>query len=214
MLHSRSGSIYCAEIMPTSNQDWLALAVSASFAAGLNVYATIATLGILSRTGVLPLPPALYLIQDWWVIAIAGVMFALEFVADKIPVIDLVWNALHTFIRVPVGALIAYGATQHMSPTSQALAAAMGGTLALVSHSSKFAARTLVTPSPEPVSNSVLSVGEDVGAIGLTWFATHHPYVAAGFTGAAVVALVIATRWIVRGIRSAWTKVSARFAPA
>jgi Domain of unknown function (DUF4126) len=200
--------------MPTSNQEWLALAVTASFAAGLNVYATIATLGILSRSGVLPLPPSLYLIQDWWVIAIAGVMFALEFVADKIPVVDLVWNALHTFIRVPVGALIAFGATQHMSPSSQALAAAMGGTLALVSHSSKLAARTLVTPSPEPVSNSVLSVGEDVGAIGLTWFATHHPFIAAGVTGAAVIALGFAARWLVNGVRSTWNRLSARFSNA
>jgi hypothetical protein len=200
--------------MPTSNQEWLALAVSSSFAAGLNVYATIATLGILSRTGVLSLPTSLYLIQDWWVIVIAGIMFALEFVADKIPVVDLVWNALHTFIRVPVGALLAYGATQQLSPGAQAMSAALGGALALVSHSSKLAARTMVTPSPEPVSNSVLSVCEDVGAIGLTWFATHHPFVAAGVTSAAVIALVFAARWLVNGVRNTWSSLSARFSNA
>jgi len=199
--------------MPTSNQEWLALAVSASFAAGLNVYATIATLGILARTGVLQLPTSLHIIQDLWVIVIACVMFAMEFFADKIPVFDLFWNALHTFIRVPVAALLAYGATQHLSPTSQALAAAMGGALALVSHSSKLAARTVVTPSPEPVSNSLLSVGEDVGAIGLTWFATHHPFAAASITGGLVIALLFAMRWLVRGVRRFWASVRRRLSP-
>ena len=216
MLRIREIFTILASAMPTSNwtsgHDWLALAVSASFAAGLNVYATVATLGILAHTGVLPLPESLHVISEWWVIVVSSVMFVMEFFADKIPVFDLFWNALHTFIRVPMGALLAYGATQHLSPELQALAAAMGGGLALISHSSKFAARTLVTPSPEPVSNALLSVGEDVGAIGLTWFATHHPYAAAGITGVLVVCLILATRWIVRGIRSAWAGLRNRLA--
>jgi hypothetical protein len=122
-------------------------------------------------------------------------------VADKIPVFDLLWNALHTFVRIPVAALIAYGATQRLSPQAQLMSALLGGVVAFIAHSGKLAARSAVTPSPEPVSNAVLSVGEDVGAIGLTWFASHHPYIAAGVTVAAVVVLGFAVHWIVRGVR-------------
>ena len=184
-----------------SASEWFALAISASFAAGLNVYATVATIGLLAHAGVLQLPPALGSMQSWWVIGAAGALFALEFVADKIPVFDLLWNALHTFVRIPVAALIAYGATQHLSPQAQLMSAVLGGGIALVAHSGKLAARSAVTPSPEPVSNALLSVSEDAGAIGLTWFASHHPYVAAGVTVAAVIVLGFAVHWLVRGIR-------------
>lgn len=187
--------------MHFSGAEWFALAISASFAAGLNVYATVATMGLLAHSGVLQLPPALASMQSWWVIGAAAALFALEFVADKIPVFDLIWNALHTFVRVPIAALIAYGATQQLSPQAQMLSAVLGGVVALIAHSGKLAARSVVTPSPEPVSNAALSVGEDVGAIGLTWFATHHPFIAAGVTGAAVVALIFAIHWMVRGVR-------------
>ncbi|MEO8724650.1 MAG: DUF4126 domain-containing protein [Acidobacteriaceae bacterium] len=184
-----------------SASEWFALAISASFAAGLNVYATVATMGLLARSGVLQLPPALASIGNWWVIGAALALFALEFVADKIPVFDLLWNALHTFVRIPIAALIAYGATQRLSPQAQILAAVLGGLVALIAHSGKLAARSVVTPSPEPVSNAALSLGEDVGAIGLTWFATHHPFIAAGVTGAAVITLIFAVHWLVRGVR-------------
>src|ERR1051326_8397694 len=157
----------------------LAMLVSASFAAGLNVYATVATLGFLGQTGVVDLPSSLHVLQNWWIIAISSGMFAIEFVADKIPAFDLVWNALHTFVRIPVAALIMYQATSQLSPAAQMLSAALAGTIALVAHGSKIAVRTAVTPSPEPVSNVVLSLGEDVTAIGLTWFATKHPILAA-----------------------------------
>jgi Domain of unknown function (DUF4126) len=188
-------------------QEWFALAVSASFAAGLNLYATVATLGLLARSHVLVLPPALHSLSDWWVIGIAAAMFAVEFVADKIPAFDLLWNALHTFIRIPAAALIAYGATQKLSPQAQLISALIGAGVAMVAHSGKMAARSVVTPSPEPLSNSLLSVGEDAGAVGLTWIATQHPYVAGGITLGLIVALLFAIRWIVRGTKRFYRRV-------
>jgi hypothetical protein len=156
----------------------LAIAVAASFAAGLNVYATTATLGLLARFGVVALPPELSVLSSSWVIGISLAMFAVEFLADKIPIFDLFWNVLQTFVRVPVGALLAWSAATPLSPAAQLLAAASGGAIALVAHGGKLAMRSAVTASPEPLSNIVLSLVEDVVAIGLTWVATSHPYVA------------------------------------
>ncbi len=187
--------------MHFSGPEWFALAISASFAAGLNVYATVATMGLLAHAGVLPLPPALHALGDWWVIGAAAALYLLEFVADKIPVFDLVWNALHTFVRIPAAALIAYGATQKLSPQAQLLSAALGGAIALIAHSGKIAARSAVTPSPEPFSNAALSLTEDGAAIGLTWFASHHPYIAAGVTLCAVIILIFAVRWLIRAMK-------------
>ena len=178
-----------------------ALLVATSFAAGLNVYATVATLGILERTGVLELPSSLHVLSSWWVIATSAALFSVEFFADKIPAFDLVWNALHTFIRVPIAALLAYRATASLSPLEQIAAASAGGLIAFAAHGSKIAVRTAVTPSPEPLSNMALSVGEDAAAISLTWFATKHPYWAAGIVAVLLVICFFLVRWIVRALR-------------
>lgn len=180
----------------------VALLVAVSFAAGLNLYATVATLGLLAHAGLLPLPPALHLLSNWWVIAAGGVMFVIEFFADKIPAFDLIWNALHTFIRVPVAGLLAYQATSQLSPERQLLATLLGAAVALAAHGGKTAARAAVTPSPEPLSNITLSLGEDVLAIGLTWLATRHPYVAGTLATIFVVIVVILTRWVIRALRA------------
>jgi len=172
----------------------VAMLVGASFAAGLNVYATVGTLGLLAQAGVLNLPSNLHLLQNWWIIGVCAAMFAIEFVADKIPAFDLIWNALHTFVRVPVAALIAYNATAQLSPTAQILSAALGGAIALVAHGSKTAVRAAVTPSPEPISNIALSVGEDATAIGLTWFATTHPIMAAAITIVLIIVAIVLIR--------------------
>jgi len=145
------------EGVKVSASELLALLVATSFAAGLNLYATVATLGLLARGGVLPLPATLQLLASWYVIAISGVLFLIEFFADKIPAFDLIWNALHTFIRVPIAALLAYRATAQLSPTEQMLCAIAGGAIALAAHGGKTAARAAVTPSPEPISNISLS---------------------------------------------------------
>lgn len=178
-----------------------ALIAATSFAAGLNVYATVGTLGILSRVHAVQLPPALHVVQSWPVIVIALVMFVIEFFADKIPAFDLIWNALHTFIRIPVAALLAYGASANLSPEVKAIAAVAGGVIALVAHGGKTAARAAVTPSPEPFSNMALSMGEDVVAIGLTWFASTHPYIAALIAFVLIFLTILAIQFIWRAMK-------------
>jgi len=184
-----------------SHQDILAIVVAASFAAGLNVYATVATLGLLSHAHAIQLPPALHLLASWPVIVVCVGLFGLEFVADKIPAFDLIWNALNTFVRVPVAVLISFGATQHLSPLAQAAAAALGGAIALAAHSGKIAVRAAVTPSPEPFSNAALSLGEDVTAIGLTWLATSHPVIAGVIVAICLLLVFLAIRYVIRSVQ-------------
>ena len=180
----------------------MALLVAVSFAAGLNVYATVATLGLLAHTHWLALPPSLSILGNWWIIGAAAALFAVEFFADKVPAFDLVWNALHTFIRVPVAALLAYQASSGLSPLEQAAAAAIGGTIALAAHGGKTAVRAAVTPSPEPLSNIALSSAEDIGAVGLTWLGTAHPYIAGGIALAGVIAAILLIGLIWKALKS------------
>jgi len=185
--------------IPTS--ELFALLTAVGFAAGLNLYATVAVLGLAARFGHLPLPPGVELLQSWPVIIVSVVLFGVEFFADKIPAFDLIWNALHTFIRVPVAGLLAYRATSQLSPEHQLLATLIGGGVALIAHSGKTAARAAVTPSPEPFSNIALSAGEDVLAIGLTWLATKHPYIAGVLATAFVFVIFVMIRWVIRAMR-------------
>src|SRR2546422_10979914 len=178
------------------------LLIATSFAAGLNVYATVATLGLLAHAGILSLPPGLHLVGSWWVIGASGLLFVIEFFADKIPAFDLLWNALHIFVRVPVAALIAYGATSQLSPEKQLLATLAGGVIALAAHGGKTAARAAVTPSPEPISNISLSAGEDALAVFLTWFATKHPFVAAAIVVCLLGVIITLMRWVARALRA------------
>lgn len=185
--------------MDFSPANLAALVVAASFAAGLNVYATILTLGLLDRLHWVQLPSGLGILTHTAVLVVCAVLFAAEFVADKIPALDLVWNALHTFVRIPVAALIAWQTTSHLSPGSQLLAATVGATVALMAHGSKTALRAAVTPSPEPLSNIALSTTEDGLAIGLTWLATHHPIAAAGTAIVLLALIALAARALWRG---------------
>ena len=178
------------------------LLAAIGFAAGLNLYATVAVLGLLARFGHLPLPPGLLLLAGWPVIIASLALFTLEFFADKVPAFDLLWNALHTFIRIPVAGLLAYQATNQLSPEHQLLATLLGAAIALVAHSGKTAARAAVTPSPEPFSNITLSVAEDILAIALTWLATRHPYLAGTLATSFVVVIVLFTRWVIRAMRA------------
>lgn len=189
-------------ILQIPQGELFALLVAIGFAAGLNLYATVAVLGLLAHFGHLPLPPGLQLLAGWPIITASLALFGVEFFADKIPAFDLIWNALHTFIRVPVAALLAYRATAQLSPEHQLLATLVGGLVALAAHSGKTAARVVVTPSPEPLSNIGLSLGEDVLAIALTWLATKHPYVAGGVALVFVVVIVVATRLVLRAMRA------------
>lgn len=195
--------------MKFAGTDLVGLIAAASFAAGLNVYATVATLGVLAHFGVLILPPTLNLLTSWWVIGASAVLFGVEFFADKVPAFDLVWNALHTFVRVPVAALIAYGATAQLSPGQQLLATFAGGAIALAAHGGKTAVRAAVTPSPEPFSNISLSLGEDALAIFLTWFATQHPVAASLIVVAFLIAIVLVIHWVIRALRDLFRGVPA-----
>jgi hypothetical protein len=187
-------------LLQISPNELFALVAAVSFAAGLNLYATVAALGLLARVGHLLLPPGLHLLAAWPVIIAAIALFAIEFFADKIPAVDLIWNALHTFIRVPVAGLLAYEATNQLSPEKQLLATLLGAVIALAAHGGKTAARAAITPSPEPVSNITLSVAEDVLAIGLTCLATRHPYAAGTLAAILLAIIVILTRWVIRAL--------------
>ena len=180
--------------------EWVALLIAVSFAAGLNVYATVATLGLLAHAGWLQLPPSLHLVESWFVIGVSGALFLVEFFADKVPAFDLVWNALHTFIRVPVAALLAYQASASLSPGEQMIATIAGGLIAIAAHGGKHAARAAVTPSPEPFSNMTLSLGEDILAVFLTWMATWKPYIAASIAVILVLAIIFLVRWVWRAL--------------
>ena len=190
------------DILQIPPSELFALLAAIGFAAGLNLYATVAVLGLLARFGHLPLPPGLLLLESWPVIAASTALFGIEFFADKIPAFDLVWNALHTFIRVPVAGLLAFEATRQLSPEQQLLATLLGAAVAFAANGGKMAARTIVTPSPEPLSNITLSVGEDVLAVALTWLATRHPYIAGSVALTLVVIIALLTRLVIRAMRA------------
>jgi hypothetical protein len=186
--------------VPLSPNELVALLIAVSFAAGLNVYATVATLGLLAHTRWLELPASLHILGDWRIIAAALALFVVEFFADKIPAFDLIWNALHTFIRIPIAALLAYQATASLTPAEQLCATLAGGMIAFIAHGGKTAVRAAVTPSPEPFSNMALSLGEDSLAIFLTWMATWNPYIAAGIVVILILITIVLVRFVWRAL--------------
>lgn len=171
------------------------------FAAGLNVYATVVMLGLLSHAGMLVLPGGLHALENWYVIGVSATLFGVEFAGDKIPVFDLVWNAMQTFVRVPVAALIAYGATSQLPEWERLVATMLGASIALAAHGGKTAARAAVTPSPEPFSNVALSVSEDALVALLLWVATKHPFAAAGFVIAMLAVIAAMAGAVVKAMR-------------
>jgi hypothetical protein len=153
----------------------LGLALGAGFSSGLNLYATVATLGLLERFGVIHLPQSLHVLSNPVILVVAVVLYLVEFFADKIPYVDTVWDAIHTFIRPPAAALLAYSAAGAAPAEWRWAAALLAGGVALTSHGTKASARAAVNTTPEPFSNWALSFGEDVLAVWLTWMATVHP---------------------------------------
>jgi Domain of unknown function (DUF4126) len=139
----------------------LAISMGASWVSGINLYATVATLGLLGRLANLKLPGELEVVTNWWVIGVALFLFVIEFVADKIQVVDSVWDVIHTFIRIPAGAVLAATAFGDFDRRIQVIALLVGGGLALSSHGTKAATRAIINASPEPVSNIVVSLAED-----------------------------------------------------
>ncbi len=186
--------------------------VAVAFAAGLNLYATTVTLGLLGRLHLVALPPGLEVLSHPWALWVGGALFCLEVFADKIPFADLLWNFAHTFVRIPVAALLAYRASAQLGPAEQAAVVLLAGVVAAVAHGGKTAARTAVTMSPEPVSNVLLSSAEDAIAVALTWLATKHPYGAAAGVGCALLAAGFGVRWVARGMRKSLGRLRGRWA--
>jgi hypothetical protein len=153
----------------------LGLGVGSAWLSGINLYATVATLGLLARFHLVQLPGELGVLSQGWVLAAAGVLYLIEFLADKIPVVDSAWDAIHTFIRVPAGAVLAASAFAHFQPAVRVAALLAGGALAFGSHATKAGIRISANASPEPFSNILLSSAEDIFTIGLTALAAFHP---------------------------------------
>ncbi|MEO6212419.1 MAG: DUF4126 domain-containing protein [Vicinamibacterales bacterium] len=172
-----------------------------SFAAGINLYATVAILGLASRYQWVSLPSQFKVFDNDLVIGAALVLYVVEFVADKIPWFDSIWDAVHTAIRPAGGALIAVATLGDVSPTTETLVALLGGTLAAGSHFSKAGTRALANTSPEPFSNWFLSLAEDAFVVGLGVIALKYPVIAALVVMAAVIVIALFARLLIRGIR-------------
>ncbi len=165
----------------------LGFTLGTSFASGLNIYATVAAAGLFQRFGVIQLPDTLQVLANPFVLGVAIALFLIEFIADKIPYVDSAWDAVHTFIRPPAAALIAYSAFGEVPEEWKVGAALLAGGVALTSHGAKATTRAAANTSPEPVSNWVLSLAEDGLAVFLAWMAAEHPLL----TAIIVVVLVI-----------------------
>jgi hypothetical protein len=175
-----------------------------SFAAGINLYATVAILGLASRYGWVALPEQYRVFDNDWIIGAALVMYAVEFIADKIPWFDSVWDAVHTAIRPLGGALIAIGTLGDASPEMKTLVGLLGGTLAAGTHFTKAGTRAAANTSPEPFSNWILSLSEDVFVVALGFVALKYPLVAALVVIVAVAMMLVFATWIARAVRRRW----------
>lgn len=157
----------------------LSLALGSAWTSGINLYATVSVLGLLQKLGGVRLPGGLDVLDNWVIIGIAGGLYAIEFFADKIPYVDSVWDVVHTFIRVPAGAVVAYAAVSDMDPAIVIPATLIGGGFAFASHGTKAAVRMGANLSPEPVSNWALSIVEDIIAFAGTFLAVFAPVIIA-----------------------------------
>ena len=175
-----------------------------SFAAGINLYATVAILGLATRYGWVDLPSQYRVFDNDIVIITALVLYVIEFVADKIPWLDSVWDAVHTAIRPLGGAVIAVATLGDASPTVTGLIALLGGTLATSTHLTKAGARAAANTSPEPFSNWLLSFAEDLFVVGLGTIALKFPLVAALIVIAGVTLILVFATWIIRAVRKRW----------
>lgn len=181
--------------------DQLALALGAGWASGINLYAAVLALGYFNATGDLLLPPDLQILSDPLVMLAAGLMYCVEFFADKTPGVDSAWDALHTFIRIPAAAVLAAGAIGDVSPALSIAAGLVGGTLAAGTHFTKAGTRVLINTSPEPFSNWAASVTEDVAVFAAIWTAVHHPTLWLVLLALSVALIVWLLPRLWRGIR-------------
>jgi len=194
--------------------DWfstLSLALGSAWTSGINLYATITVLGVLQKFGLAKLPGGLDVLDNWWIIAVAGGLYLIEFFADKIPYVDSVWDVVHTFIRVPAGVIVAYAATNDLDPSVYIPAALIGGGLSFASHGTKAAARIGANLSPEPVSNWVLSLVEDVIAFAGTLLSVFAPVVIAVVLAIFVLLFVWFFPKVFRAMKRLFSAIAAFF---
>ncbi|WP_432697770.1 DUF4126 family protein [Marinobacterium sp. YM272] len=179
----------------------IALSMGVAWASGINLYATLLMLGVLNNMGHIDLPPGLDIVSDPLVIMAAGLMYCVEFFADKVPGVDTGWDTLHTFVRIPAGAALAAGAVGDLSPAVGLAAAIVGGSVAAGTHSLKAGTRVMINTSPEPVSNWTASFSEDLIVIGGLWTALNHPWWFLGAFILFVLFLIWALPKLWRGIK-------------
>lgn len=183
----------------------LALSMGAAWGSGINLYATALMLGYLAHTGGIDLPPDLMILADPMVMGAAGLMYAVEFFADKIPGVDTAWDTLHTFVRIPAGALLAAGAIGDIGPAAEIAAALVGGSLTAATHATKAGSRVMINTSPEPFTNWTASITEDIAVFAGVWASIQHPT----FFVFAIIAFIILMVWALpklwRGIKRVFT---------
>lgn len=170
----------------------LAVTMGLAWASGINLYATLLTLGFLANSGNIDLPPDLQIVANPLVMGAAGIMYFIEFFVDKTPGVDTGWDTIHTFIRIPAGAMLAAGAVGDLNPAVEIAAALLGGSLAAGTHATKAGTRVLINTSPEPFSNWIASIGEDVAVVAGVWASINHPV----FFLIALVLFVILMIWL------------------
>jgi len=186
----------------------IALTMGVAWASGINLYATLLVLGYMGMTGNIDLPPDLQILSDPMVMVAAGLMYCIEFFADKVPGVDTGWDTLHTFIRIPAGAILAAGAVGDVGTGAQLAAGLVGGTLATGTHATKAGSRVLINTSPEPVTNWFTSVGEDVAVVLGLWTALNNPVLFLALLAVFIVLMIWLLPKIWRGIRKllAWLR--------
>lgn len=186
----------------------LGFAMGTAWLSGINLYATVLTLGLLQRFNLAHLPGDLQYLAHNWVIGVAAALYAIQFVADKIPAVDSIWDAIHTFIRIPAGAALAASAFAQFDPKVRLIAMLLGGGIALTSHGTKTATRLAANTSPEPFSNSALSLLGDAVTFGGTLLMTFHPIVVFCLVMAAVLISLLLFRYLLRALRRIFSRAS------
>ena len=189
----------------------IALAMGASWASGINLYATILMLGLMGASGNMVLPPDLEVLANPLVIMAAGVMYAVEFFADKIPGVDTSWDVLHTFIRIPAGAMLAASAVGSVDPAVAIAAGLLGGGVSAATHATKSGSRVVINASPEPFTNWAASIGEDIAVIGGLWTALHYPLLWIGISVASLALIIWLLPKLWRAICTLGRKIAAMF---
>ena len=187
----------------------LGVASGAAAASGLRLYGTVAALGLLQHFGVLQLPGSLAVLGHPVIIGLAVTLYVAEFIADKVPVFDSIWDAIHTFIRIPAGAVLAFGLLHDVQEPWRTAAALLGGAVALSAHGLKASARLAANASPEPFSNWGLSFSEELAVVAVLWLAVAHPLAAVVVGIVLIVCAVLAAGWIIRALRRLFSRTPA-----